>query len=73
MRAQAGLGIPLMLISGNGTAFGRWCITSITETESVFMSDGSPRKITFSLSLKRYGEEKLSGALGIVQDLVGAI
>lgn len=73
MRAQAGLGIPLMLISGNGSAFGRWCIVSINETQTFFMKDGSPRKITFSLTLKKYGEEKMAGALGIVQSLVGAI
>src|SRR5574344_1660661 len=44
MRVEAGLGIPLMLISGNGTAFGRWCITNIGETQTVFMKDGSARK-----------------------------
>lgn|SRR5574344_588156 len=73
MRAEAGLGIPLMLISGNGTAFGRWCITSINETHTVFLKDGSPRKITFSLTLKRYGEEKQAGVLGVVQQIVQAL
>ena len=29
MRSQAGLGKPLFLISGNGFAFGRWCISKI--------------------------------------------
>lgn len=73
MRAQAGLGLPLMLISGNGNAFGRWCITAVGETQTVFMKDGSARKITFSLTLKKYGEEKQAGALGIVQKIVGAL
>jgi phage protein U len=73
MRAEAGLGLPLMLISGNGSAFGRWCIADISETQTTFLADGTPRKITFSLTLKKYGEEKLSGALGVLQKIAGAI
>ncbi len=73
MRAQAGLGIPLMLISGNGMAFGRWCIVDIAETQTVFMADGTARKISFSLTLKKYGEDALPGALGVVQTMVGAL
>lgn len=73
MRAEAGIGIPLMLISGNGMAFGRWCITNINETQTFFLKDGTARKIAFSLTLKKYGEEKQAGALGIVQQLVGAL
>lgn len=73
MRTQAGLGIPLMLISGNGSAFGRWCITSVSETQTYFLSDGTPRKIAFSLTLKKYGEEKQTGLKGIIQKVVGAL
>jgi len=73
MRAEAGLGKPLMLISGNGTAFGRWCITEIDETQTFFLKDGSARKITFTMTLKKYGEEKQSGALGVVQQIAGAL
>jgi len=72
MRAEAGFGIPLMLISGNGMAFGRWCITQVNETQTFFLKDGTARKIAFSLTLKKYGEEKKAGALGVVQQLVGA-
>lgn len=66
MRAEAAQGIPLMLISGNGTAFGRWCIVSVTEHQETFLKDGSPRKLTFSITLKKYGEEKENGSKGIV-------
>lgn len=58
MRSQASTGEPLMLISGNGKAFGRWCITSISDTQTTFMKNGAPRKVTFSLTLKKYGEDK---------------
>lgn len=73
MRAQAGLGKPLFLISGNGFAFGRWCIAKISENQSNFLKDGSPRKIEFSITLKRYGEDKKRGAKGIIQNVVSAL
>ncbi len=73
MRAEAGLGKPLILISGNGFAFGRWCITKISENQSVFMKDGAPRKIEFSIDLKRYGEDAMNGVKGIIQNLAQAV
>jgi phage protein U len=73
MRAQAGLGKPLFLVSGNGFAFGRWCIVKITENQSNFLNDGAPRKIEFSISLKRYGEDQKRGVKGIVQNVVSAL
>jgi phage protein U len=73
MRAEAGLGKPLYLISGNGNAFGKWCIVKILENQSVFMKDGAPLKIEFSISLKRYGEDAKPGVKGIIQNIVKAI
>jgi phage protein U len=73
MRAEAGFGKPLMLISGNGNAFGRWCIVKISENQSVFMKDGAPLKIEFSISLKRYGEDTKPGVSGIIQNIIQAI
>lgn len=63
MRSQAAQGTPLMLIGGNGTAYGRWCIVSISDTQTTFMKDGSPRKVTFNLKLKRYGEDNRKGGM----------
>ena len=73
MRAAAGFGKPLFLISGNGFAFGRWCIAKITENQSNFLSDGSPRKIEFSLTLKRYGEDKKKGVKGMLQNAITSL
>lgn len=72
MRAEAGLGTPLMLISGNGFAFGKWCIASVSENQSVFLKDGSPRKIEFTMTLKKYGEDKERGIKGIIKNVVGS-
>ena len=73
MRAEAGLGKALFLISGNGFAFGRWCITKITENQSNFLNDGVPRKIEFTLTLKRYGEDKKKGVKGIIQNVISSL
>jgi len=54
MRAQAGMGRPLPLITGFGRYLGSYVIETIKETQEVLMSDGAPRKIEFSISLKAY-------------------
>jgi len=59
MRLQAGLGIPMMLTDGMGYPFRRWVIVSVDETKTLFMSDGAPRQIDFSIKLKAYGEDYL--------------
>jgi len=52
MRAEADKGVPLRMVDGTGKPWGRWCITSIRETQSVFWSNGSPRSQEFEVSLK---------------------
>lgn len=66
MRLSAGLGIALPLIDAYGFILGRWLIESVQETGSMLFSDGSPRKIDFTLSLKRYNEDVafLIGSIG---------
>ena len=72
------------LISGTGTIYGMFVITNVSETGTVFFADGSPRKISFTLSLTRvddslaalYGDigkqaESLVGKVGDVLSVVG--
>ena len=63
MRAEASKGqaLPLCYIetggsinSGIGRRLGKWCIINISEQRTVFLADGNPRKINFSMSLKAY-------------------
>jgi phage protein U len=54
MRAQAGLGQPLPLVTGYGRYLGVYVIESIKETQDVLMSDGAPKKIEFNISLGAY-------------------
>lgn len=57
MRRQAGRGEPLLLVDGLGFIWGRWVITQLEETQSVFQGNGQPLKQGFRLQLTHYGED----------------
>lgn len=59
MREQAGRGEPLTLVDGLGEVWGTYCIEEIQETRRVFLANGAPRKIEFSLKIARYGDDDL--------------
>jgi phage protein U len=42
---------PQPLMAGNGRYLGRWIVKSISQTDSVFFSDGTPQKQEFTLEL----------------------
>ncbi len=54
LRAEAGNGKPLNMVDGLGNALGQWAVISVAETHSSFSGVGLPKKIAFSISLKRY-------------------
>jgi len=51
------------LIGGNGTIFGMYVVENYVTTHSEFFSDGSARKILFTLNLKRV-DESLTAMFG---------
>jgi phage protein U len=57
MRAQAGRGQPMMMVDGMGWVWNRWVITEVQETRTLFMADGAPRQIDFSMKLESYGPD----------------
>ncbi len=57
MRLIAGTGTPMMMVDGLGWIWDRWCILSVAETKSVFLADGAPRMIEFSVGLSAYGSD----------------
>lgn len=57
MRLVAGQGQPLILVDGLGWVWDRWAITGVEERKSLFMSDGAPRKIEFTMQLMAYGSD----------------
>ena len=58
MRAQAGQGVPLLLVDGLGFIWGQWIILQVDETQTVMLTNGQPRKLEFQLRLARYGGEQ---------------
>lgn len=53
LRKMADTGKAYPLIDGRGTVHGQFVIEAIAKTRSEFFSDGSARKIEFTISLKR--------------------
>lgn len=58
LRAVAGKGEPLRLVDGTGADRGLWCVEKVDETRTAFTRRGAARRIDFSLTLARYGEER---------------
>jgi phage protein U len=56
LRLLGDLGLPLPLVSGTGFFLGLWVLESVEHTEDIHFSDGSPRRMTFSVGLKRYAD-----------------
>lgn len=61
IRAQAGTGVPFMLVDGMGWVWKRWVITQVSETRELMMADGAPRRIEFKCTLKAYGQDGRPG------------
>lgn len=47
-------GSPQMLVSGEGSIMGRWCIEQVDEGQTIFDTAGRPRRQEFSMQLKRF-------------------
>lgn len=59
LRDLAATGEPQALVSGGGTGgvnLGRWVITNIGETKGPFFAGGIARKVTFTLSLRKFDD-----------------
>lgn len=64
LRLMANTGKAWPMIEGSGRIYGLWVIESLSETKTLFFRDGTPRRIEFTLSLKRIDDDQL--------DLIGA-
>lgn len=61
LREMAAEGKAWILVSGDGRNRGKWIITSVSERTSHHVSNGLPRRIEFSLSLRRYWDDDPAG------------
>ncbi len=48
---------PQILVAGDGKNLGKWCVISISEDDSCFFEQGTPRKQSYTLELERYSNE----------------
>lgn len=64
LRLMANTGKAWPMVEGTGRIYGLWVIESLSETKTVFFSDGTPRRIEFTLTLKRTDDDRI--------DLLGA-
>lgn len=67
---QADLAIPLPLIGGDGKYYGRFVVTNLDHQETNFFVNGVPRKITFTIKMKKYSDKGLSAALSNISSIV---
>lgn len=74
VRLMAEEGRAWPLLDGTGTIYGMYVINNVSETGALFFSDGTPRKIDFTLKLSRV-DESLAAIYGDIgrqaQSLVG--
>ena len=57
LRRMGNTGNAWVLVEGTGTVYGAYVITDLQETKSMFYVDGTPRKIEFTLSLRRVDQD----------------
>ncbi|AZF57432.1 MULTISPECIES: phage tail protein [Pseudomonas] len=64
LRLMANTGKAWPMVEGTGRIYGLWVIESLSETKTVFFRDGTPKRIEFTLTLKRTDDDRI--------DLLGA-
>lgn len=64
LRLMANTGKAWPMVEGSGRIYGLWVIESMSETKTVFFRDGTPRRLEFTLNLKRIDDDRI--------DLIGA-
>lgn len=57
LRRMANRGHAWVLMEGTGFVYGAFVITDLDETQTYFYDDGTPRKIEFTLSLRRVDQD----------------
>ncbi|CAN7258916.1 phage tail protein [Variovorax sp. LjRoot84] len=67
LREMANAGAAWPLVDGNGIVYGQFVIESLNETKTLFMQDGTARRIEFQLQLARVDDDR-TDAIGDDQE-----
>lgn len=65
MRALGDAGQPHPLVAGNGASMGRWVVERVDEGQTVFAAAGVPRRVEFTLQLRRFPDDGAAGIMAL--------
>ena len=71
MRALGDAGQPHALVGGDGASLGKWVVERVDEGQTVFAANGVPRRMEFTLQLRRYPEEAAAGIVAAAAAAAG--
>lgn len=60
VRDMGGQGAAWSLVDGNGVVYGAFVLLSVNETSTLFFADGTPRRIEFTLELRRVDDGQVA-------------
>jgi phage protein U len=72
LELMAEMGRAWPLLSGSGTIYGMFVVESLSRTESDFFSNGTARRIEFTLTLRR-ADESVTEMLGSLGDQLAVL
>ncbi|MBK1725729.1 phage tail protein [Halorhodospira neutriphila] len=73
LHIMADLGLSYPLLDGEGTLYGLYAIERVDETRTELYGNGAPRKIEFTLSLKRTDDSPVDAIGSLMRLGVGAL
>lgn len=73
IRKMAAEGKAWLLIDGRGRNRGAWIITGVRETRTHMLGDGTPRRVEFTLDLKRYPDADIDGRGDLADSVPGRL
>lgn len=71
LRTMADTGRAWVMVDGTGRIYGAWVIERVTETSSLFFSDGAPRRIEFSVAITRVDNDLIDVASNLGNLAIG--
>lgn len=73
LRSMAAEGAAWVLVDGTGTVHGAFVITQISETQTLFFADGTPRRIAFTINLRHVADDQVARNPVVAGPAVGSI
>jgi phage protein U len=72
LRQMADAGVPYLLVDSMGFVQGRWVIEKLDEKQAAHDASGTPRKVEFSLALKKFDDGEVASDASDILDSVSS-